>query len=241
MAPQRRKQRLIALLSERIAGLARRQPLLLLIEDIHWIDPSSLEALDALVGRVQELPVLAVMTFRPEITQAWSGYGHVTQYSLNRLGRADGQAIAERITGGKQLPEEVMNRILEQTDGVPLFVEELTKTVLEAGILREEADRYVLDGPLPALAIPTTLQDSLMARLDRLAPVKRVIQAAACISAGSSAPIFWRRRCRWTRTNSATRSTSFWRRSSSSGAAARTAHASSSSMRWSRMPPMPAF
>jgi class 3 adenylate cyclase len=181
MAPQRRKHRQIALLTERIAGLARQQPLLLLIEDIHWIDPSSMEALDALVGRVQDLPVLAVITFRPQITLPWSGHGHVTQYSLNRLGRADGRAIAERITGGKALPGEVLDRILEQTDGVPLFVEELTKTVLEAGILREEADRYVLDGPLPALAIPTTLQDSLMARLDRLAPVKRVVQAAACI------------------------------------------------------------
>ena len=181
MAPQRRKQQLIALLTERIAGLARGAPLLLLVEDIHWIDPSSLEALDALVSRVQELPTLMVMTYRPEFTPTWSGQGHITQYSLNRLGRADGQAIAERITGGKPLPEEVMSRILEQTDGVPLFVEELTKTVLEAGFLREEAERYVLDGPLPALAIPTTLQDSLMARLDRLVPVKRVVQAAACI------------------------------------------------------------
>jgi class 3 adenylate cyclase/predicted ATPase len=181
MAPQRRKQRLIALLAERIAGLARGRTLLLLVEDIHWIDPSSLEALDVLVSRVQELPTLAVLTYRLEFTPTWSGYGHITQYSLNRFGRAEGQAIAERITGGKSLPAQVMSRILEQTDGVPLFVEELTKTVLEAGILREEAEHYVLDGPLPALAIPATLQDSLMARLDRLAPVKRVVQAAACI------------------------------------------------------------
>ena len=181
MAPQRRKQRTVTALVERIARAARRQPVVMLIEDIHWIDPSSLEMLDALVERVQDLAVLAVMTYRSEFAPQWGGHGHVTVHSLNRLGRSDGRAIAERITGGKALPEEVLSRILEQTDGVPLFVEELTKTVLEAGFLEEQADRYVLNGPLPALAIPTTLHDSLMARLDRLAPVKRVIQAAACI------------------------------------------------------------
>ena len=181
MSPQRRKQRLIDLLAERIAGLAQGERLVLLVEDIHWIDPSSLGALDALVDRLQALPALAVMTYRPEFAPKWLGQDHITQFSLNRLGRAEGQAIAERVTGGKALPEQVMNRILEQTDGVPLFVEELTKTVLEAGILREEEVRFVLDGPLPTLAIPATLQDSLMARLDRLAPVKGVVQAAACI------------------------------------------------------------
>ncbi|MGR3717887.1 MAG: ATP-binding protein, partial [Thermohalobaculum sp.] len=181
MAPQRRKQRTITALVERIARVSRRQPVVMLIEDIHWIDPSSLEWLDALVERVQDVAVLAVMTYRSEFAPQWGGHGHVTVHSLNRLGRSDGRAIAERISGGKALPDEVLSRILEQTDGIPLFVEELTKTVLEAGFLEEQADRYVLNGPLPALAIPTTLHDSLMARLDRLAPVKRVIQAAACI------------------------------------------------------------
>ncbi len=181
MAPQRRKQRTITLLTERIARLSREQPVVMLIEDIHWIDPSSLEWLDALVARVQDVAVLAVMTYRSEFTPQWDGHGHVTAHSLNRLGRGDGRAIAERVTGGKALPDEVLDRILEQTDGIPLFVEELTKTVLEAGFLESQADRYVLNGPLPELAIPATLHDSLMARLDRLAPVKRVIQAAACI------------------------------------------------------------
>jgi len=181
MAPQRRKQRTIALLAERIAELARTEPLLFMIEDIHWVDPSSLEALGALVERAQDLSVLSVMTYRPEFQSPWSGFGHVTVHSLNRLGRSDGQAIAERVAGGKSLPREVLSRIVEQTDGIPLFVEELTKTVLETGILKEQSDRYVLDGPLPGLAIPVTLQDSLMARLDRLAPVKQVIQAASCI------------------------------------------------------------
>jgi class 3 adenylate cyclase/predicted ATPase len=181
MAPQRRKQRTVRALVERIALLSRQQPVVMLIEDIHWIDPSSLEILDALVERVQDLPVLAVMTYRPEFAPQWGGHGHVTVHSLNRLGRSDGRAIAERITGGKALPDAVLSRILQQTDGIPLFVEELTKTVLEAGFLEERADRYVLNGPLPALAIPTTLHDSLVARLDRMAPIKRVIQAAACV------------------------------------------------------------
>lgn len=181
MAPQRQKHRTIALLIERIARASLERPVVMLIEDIHWIDPSSLEVLDALVERVQELPVLAVMTFRPEFVPQWGGHGHVTMHSLNRLGRSDGRTIAERVTGGKALPKEVLNRILEHTDGIPLFVEELTKTVLEAGFLEERSDSYILTGPLPTLAIPTTLHDSLMARLDRLAPVKRVIQAAACI------------------------------------------------------------
>ncbi len=181
MAPQRRKQRTITALVERIARVSHQQPVVMLIEDIHWIDPSSLEMLDALVERVRDLPVLAVMTYRTEFVPQWSVHGHVTVHSLNRLGRSDGRAIAGRITGGKALPDEVLGRILEHSDGIPLFVEELTRTVLEAGFLDEQADRYVLNGPLPALAIPTTLHDSLMARLDRLAPVKRVIQAAACI------------------------------------------------------------
>jgi class 3 adenylate cyclase len=181
MAPQRRKQRTIVALCTRIAELSRIRPVVLLVEDTHWIDPSSLEWLDALVAQLQDLPVLAVMTFRPEFAPRWDGQGHVTVLSLNRLGSGDGRAIAERVAGNKALPESVLDRIIEQTDGIPLFVEELTKAVLEAGIVEERDGRYELTGSLPLLAIPTTLQDSLMARLDRLAPVKRVIQAAACI------------------------------------------------------------
>ncbi len=181
MTPQRRKQRTIALLTERVARLARAQPVLMLVEDLHWVDASSLETLDAIVERIQDLPVLAVMTHRPDFPPRWSGHGHVTQHSLTRLTRDDGRAIAERVAGGKALPAELLDRIVEQTDGVPLFVEELTRTILETNLLEERADHYALTGPVPALAIPATLQDSLMARLDRLAPVKRVVQAAACI------------------------------------------------------------
>ena len=181
MTPQRRKLQTIAVLVARLAGLAKRQPVLVLVEDVHWIDPSSLETFNAVVDRSQNLAVLVVMTHRQEFESPWTGYGHVTNYSLNRLSRGDGKAQAERVSDGKALPEEVLTRILEQTDGVPLFVEELTKTILEAGFLKEEEDRYVLTGPLPAVAIPATLHDSLMARLDRLAPVKEVVQTAACI------------------------------------------------------------
>jgi len=181
MAPQRQKQRTVMALVERISLLSRKQPIVLLIEDIHWIDPSSLEVLDALVEQVRDLPVLIVMTHRPNFLPQWGAHSHVTAHSLNRLSRSDGKAISEQISGGKALPDVVLSRILQQTDGIPLFVEELTKTVLEAGFLEERADSYVLNGPLPDVAIPTTLHDSLMARLDRMAPVKRVIQAAACI------------------------------------------------------------
>lgn len=181
MTPQKQKLQTIAVLAAYLAERARQQPVLMLVEDVHWIDPSTLDMLDAVVEGIQVLNVLMVVTHRPEIEPRWTGYGHVTHHSLNRLSRVDGRAIAERITGGKALPEEVLGQILEQTDGVPLFVEELTKSVLEAGFLEEADGRYVLAGPLPALAIPTTLQGSLMARLDRLAPVKEVVQAAACI------------------------------------------------------------
>ena len=181
LSPQRQKQRTIEIVVERISRIAGTQPLVLLVEDVHWIDPSSLEAFDAIIAGVREFPVLVLLTFRPEFEPKWTGYDNATLLSLTRLSRKEGRVIAERIAGGKALPNEVLDRILEHTDGVPLFVEELTKAILEAGILSESEDRFVLKGALPALAIPTTLQDSLMARLDRLAPVKRVVQAAACI------------------------------------------------------------
>ena len=140
-----------------------------------------LELLDRAVDEVQRLPVLMIITFRPEFVPRWTGHGHVTALFLSRLGRRQGAAVVDRITGGKLLPQEVLEQILAKTDGVPLFVEELTKAVLESGLLEDRGSHYELTGPLPPLAIPTTLQDSLMARLDRLAPVKEVAQIAACI------------------------------------------------------------
>src|SRR4051794_24693721 len=123
---------------------------------------------------------MALVTYRPGFAPPWGGHGHLTSLSLGRLGRRQGGAMVEQVTGGRALPAEVLAAILDRTDGVPLFVEELTKTVLESGLLREEGG-YALAGSLPVLAIPSTLQDSLMARLDRLAPVREVAQVAACI------------------------------------------------------------
>ncbi|MBV9976874.1 MAG: AAA family ATPase [Hyphomicrobiales bacterium] len=179
--PLQKKERIFQTLLDQLAGLASRQPVLALYEDVHWIDPTTRELLGRVVDRVQRLRVLAVITFRPEFAPPWTGHGHVTTLSLSRLGRRQGTAVVGRVTGGKRLPDEVLEQILAKTDGVPLFVEELTKTVLESGLLEDRGDCYELTGPLPPLAIPATLQDSLMARLDRLASVKEVAQMAACI------------------------------------------------------------
>jgi class 3 adenylate cyclase/tetratricopeptide (TPR) repeat protein len=180
-SPQRQKERTLEVLFEQLEGLAARQPVLAVYEDVHWIDPTTLEMLDLFVARIQALRVLVLVTFRPEFVPPWSGYAHVTHLPLNRLGRRQGAALVSRLTAGKALPAEVEDQILAKTDGVPLFVEELTKVVLGSGLLREVGDHYELTGPLPPVAIPTTLHDSLMARLDRLAPVKEVAQIGAII------------------------------------------------------------
>ena len=181
LSPHQKKERTFQALLEQVEGLAARQPVLAIYEDVHWADPTMLELLDRAVDEVQRLPVLMIITFRPEFVPRWTGHGHVTALFLSRLGRRQGTAVVDQITGGKQLPQEVLEQILAKTDGVPLFVEELTKAVLESGLLEDRGSHYALTGPLPPLAIPTTLQDSLMARLDRLAPVKEVAQIAACI------------------------------------------------------------
>ena len=181
LSPQRQKQRTFEVLIEQLAGLARKRPVLELYEDLHWADPSTLELLDMVVERARLLPVLVVITHRPQFTPPWSGQAHVTALPLNRLGRRQGAAMALQITSGKALPAEILDQILERTDGVPLFVEELTRTMLESGLMTDAGDRYELAGPLPPLAIPANLHDSLMARLDRLAPVKELAQIGAVI------------------------------------------------------------
>jgi len=179
--PQRRKQRSIALLAERLERLSLTTPLLVLFEDLHWIDPSSLETLDRIIRAAPSSPLLIVSTFRPEFEASWDSLDHVATTKLDRLTDADVKAIAARVSGGKTLPDEVIDHIEQHADGVPLFVEELTKSLLDAGFLQEEETRYSLIGALAQHAVPTTLHDSLMARLDRLAPEKQVIQAAACV------------------------------------------------------------
>jgi class 3 adenylate cyclase len=179
LSPQRKKERTLEALIRRLEGLAYRQPVVKIVEDAHWIDPTSREFLDLTVERVRSLPVLLIVTFRPEFQPTWSGEPHVTMLVLNRLNRRARSALVEQIAGGKELPDEVVAQIVERTDGVPLFIEELTKSVLESDLLREEEGRYVLDGSLPPLAIPTSLHGSLMARLDRLASVRHVAQIGA--------------------------------------------------------------
>jgi class 3 adenylate cyclase/predicted ATPase len=181
LSPQRKKERTLEALIRRVEGLARQQPVVVVFEDAHWIDPTSRELLDLTVERARSLPVLLIVTFRPEFQPPWTGQPQVTMLALNRLDRHDRMALAMQVAGGKALPDEVIRQIVDHTDGVPLFIEELTKSVLESGLLREEANRYVLDRALPPLAIPSTLQDSLMARLDRLAPVRHVAQIGAAI------------------------------------------------------------
>src|SRR5262245_17987031 len=181
LSPQRRKERTLAALIDQIAKLASQQPVLVLFEDAHWIDPTSLELLSLTIDRVARLPVLLLITARPDFSAPWPTHRHISVMALGRLGQREGAALVHRIAKGKALPTEVLNEIIEHTDGVPLFIEELTKTVLEGGLLQEVGDRYVLAGPLPPLAIPSTLHASLLARLDRLAAVKDVAQIGAAI------------------------------------------------------------
>ncbi|MDB5514983.1 MAG: hypothetical protein JWQ17_1741 [Tardiphaga sp.] len=181
MSPLQKKGLLFSAFLAPFEGLALRGPVLVVLEDVHWLDPTSRELFDQMVERFQRLPVLLVATFRPELSPPWTGFPHVTLLTLNRLAQAQARSLVERVTGAKALPPEVLEQILARTEGVPLFAEELTKAVLESGLLGDAGDSYVLDGPLPPLAIPTTLHDSLMARLDRLGPAKEVAQIGACI------------------------------------------------------------
>jgi class 3 adenylate cyclase/predicted ATPase len=161
--------------------VARTRPLLWTIEDLQWIDPTTLELIELCLERIPSLPVLVLMSARPDFHHAFGNGPNLTRLPLSRLGRTHIAAMASAVAHGKRLPEELLNEIATRSDGVPLFIEELTKTVLESGVLHETQDAFVVDGPLPKLAIPESLQDSLMARLDRLEPVKEVAQTAACI------------------------------------------------------------
>jgi class 3 adenylate cyclase/predicted ATPase len=172
-AQQRREMTLAALLEE-LATLSRQRPALLIFEDVHWADSTSLELLDRMVELAPRLPALLIVTFRREFSPPWMGQAHVTSLSLNRLERRETAALVAGVTGGKVLPPEILDRVIQRTDGVPLFIEELTKSLLEGGMLREEAGGY-------AFAIPSSLQDALMARLDRLSGAKLVAQTAAII------------------------------------------------------------
>ena len=181
MSPQSRKLATLQALVSQLFGLTKRQPVLLVVEDAHWADPTSLELFDLIVARASSLPLLAIVTFRPEFVAPWVGRPQVTLVSLNRLPRRLCAEMIGHVTGSKVLPQMVSDQINDRTDGVPLFIEELTKAVVESGLLVNTQDRYDTMGPVAPLAIPTSLQESLLARLDRLAPTTDVVQIAAAL------------------------------------------------------------
>jgi class 3 adenylate cyclase/tetratricopeptide (TPR) repeat protein len=182
LSPQQRKQKTLEALVRQLESLARQRPALMIFEDVHWIDPTSLEVMDRIVERIRRLPVLLVMTFRPEFHPPWVGQSHVAMLMLSRLDQHDGAALVERIVGNRALPLEVAREIVERTDGVPLFVEELTKAVLEAYEEGGAAAWAPSTAASAAHAIPATLHASLMARLDRLgSAAKEVAQIGAVI------------------------------------------------------------
>jgi class 3 adenylate cyclase/predicted ATPase len=181
VSPEQQKQQTLHTLLTILLRIAAQQPVLLVMEDLHWVDPTTLELLTLLVEQGPTARILALWTFRPDFTPPWTGRSHLTQITVHRLPRRQAVEVSHHVAHGKALPPEVVEQIVAKTDGVPLFVEELTKMLLESGFLQEQSERYTLTGPLPPLAIPTTLYDSLMARLDRLAAVKALAQLGATL------------------------------------------------------------
>jgi predicted ATPase len=181
VSPQRQKQKTQETLVAWLLAEAAQHPVCVVWEDLHWADPSTLELLGLILDQVPTARLLLVLTARPEFRPPWPPRFHLTQLTLTRLTRPQVEEMVLRLTDGKPLPSEVVQQIGAKTDGIPLFVEELVKTTLEAGLVREEDGHYELTGPLPPLAIPATLHDSLMARLDRLATVKAIAQLGATL------------------------------------------------------------
>ncbi len=181
LTPSQLRTQIMHALVNLLMSQAKSKPLLIVFEDLHWIDPTTLEFIDLVLDAIANRPVLILSTARPAFEHGFGGHPIVTRFSLNRLGKEQILSIVDKLTGGKVMPEEVLQIIVSRTDGVPLFVEELTKAILETGVLKTQGDSLVLSGSLDTLAIPNTLHDSLMARLDRLQPIKEVAQVAACI------------------------------------------------------------
>jgi len=181
VTPQQQRQQTMDAIVASLLEEAERQPVLQVWEDLHWADPSTLELLALEIEQTPTAPILNVLTFRPDFTPPWPQRSHLTPLTLNRLEGPEVEALIGQHTGGKALPEEVVEHIVGKTDGVPLYVEELTKAILEADFLREDDGGYQLTGPLSGIAIPATLQDSLMARLDRLPNTREVAQLGAVL------------------------------------------------------------
>jgi class 3 adenylate cyclase/predicted ATPase len=189
LPPDQQKQRTMAALQTILFHRASQQPLLFVIEDLHWVDPTTVELLTALLERVHTAPILAVLTYRPDFRPPWTQSSNVTEVNLGRLVPSEAAELTRGVAHGKPLPRTIVEEVVAKTDGVPLFVEELTKMLLESGLLAERTDRYTLTAPLPPLAIPNTLHDSLMARLDRLSAVKGLAQLGAAIGREFTYPL----------------------------------------------------
>jgi class 3 adenylate cyclase/predicted ATPase len=181
LTPPQQKQQTFDALVAWLVDEAERQPLLVVWENLHWADPSTLELLELLLEQTPTVPMLSVLTFRPAFHPPWPMRSHMTPITLNRLERPQVEALITHCAGGKPLPDEVVQHIVAKTDGVPLYVEELTKMLLASELLREDGAQYVLTGPLLSVAIPDTLQDSLMARLDQLNTAKEMAQLGAVL------------------------------------------------------------
>jgi class 3 adenylate cyclase/predicted ATPase len=181
VSPEQQRQQMLHALLGLLLRLAAAQPLLLVMEDLHWVDPSTLEWLSLLVDQGPTARILTLCTCRPDFQPPWTGRSHLTQMTLARLPQSQATELAHQVVQGKMLPAEVIAQIVAKTDGVPLFVEELTKMVLESGLLQEQEEHYALTRPLPPLAIPATLHDSLLARLDRLGTAKGLAQLGATL------------------------------------------------------------
>jgi len=181
LTPQQQKQQTLDALVEGLEAEAERQPVLVAWEDLHWADPTTLEALGLIIAQAPTVPMLHVLTYRPEFSPPWPPRSHITPLVLNRLERPQVEALMTQRARGKTLPAEVVQHVVAKTDGVPLYVEELTKMLLTSSLLREEADQYRLTEPLRTVAIPETLQDALMARLDQLQTAKEVAQLGAVL------------------------------------------------------------
>ena len=181
MAPRKQKQETLRTVVDFIEATARMKPSVMLYEDLHWADPTSLEVVDLLIDRVRSIPLLIVLTYRPEFQPKWSSHGHITALNLAKLTRSQSGAIVSKITSGKSLPAELLEQIQSKTDGVPLYIEELTRSLLESKELHDLGDRYDYAGAVRSVTIPATLRDSLMARLDRSLPAKEIAQIGAAI------------------------------------------------------------
>lgn len=178
--PQRQKEETLRALVDLADNASKQRPVVILFEDAHWADPTSIELIDQFQSRA-DMRALVVITYRPEFSPSWVGQQHVTQVTLNRLDREQTNQVASHAAGNRTLPAPLIDQIAEKTDGVPLYIEELTKAIIETDVVDRTENGYVLTGPLTSLAIPATLHDSLMARLDRLTSTKEIAQVGACI------------------------------------------------------------